>query len=74
MRVLQRPEPISLDEVNMRLRGSKNTICQELREIYHMVDDEAVRLKIRIAMSMGKRMAKKLITNREERLRNVGTR
>ena len=40
--------------------GSKCTICEVLRDIYHMVDDEQVRDKLRVAHDMAKRMSKKL--------------
>ena len=40
--------------------GSKCTICEVLRDIYHMVDDNAVREKLRVAHDMAKRMSKKL--------------
>jgi hypothetical protein len=37
-----------------------NSICQKLRDIYHKVDDEEVRLELRICVSMAKSMNKKL--------------
>ena len=43
----------------------KNTICQILREIYWLTDDDQVRLKVRTAVTMAKAMDKKLRENNE---------
>lgn len=40
--------------------GSRRTVCEVLREIYHEVSDEKVRKKLKEAHDMAKRMAKKL--------------
>lgn len=37
-----------------------HTICQTLRDIYHMTDNEELKLKCRLAMSMAKAMNEKL--------------
>ena len=65
MKVFNRPDPIDMDKLNMRIYGSRNTICQELREIYYMSEDEEVKLKVRVAMAMAKKMAAKLIWYKE---------
>lgn len=52
-------KPASEEEMEKRMKGS-NTICNTLREIYRMTDDSEIRLKCRIAFSMGKAMSQKL--------------
>jgi len=37
-----------------------NTICETLRQIYHLTDNEEIKLKCRVAMTMAKKMAFKL--------------
>jgi len=41
-------------------RSSKNTICNVLRNIYHLSDNAEVKLQARIAVTMAKKMDKKL--------------
>lgn len=37
-----------------------HSICQTLRDIYHMTDDEDIKIKCRVAVAMAKSMQKKL--------------
>jgi len=37
-----------------------HTICQTIRDIYHMIDDPDVKLRLRLAMAMAKAMNDKL--------------
>jgi len=45
-----------------------HTICQTLRDMYQMMDNEELRLKCRLAMAMAKAMNEKLkwYKNKEE--------
>ena len=63
-KMLDRPDPI--DEIYVDKGGfvSDGTICQELREIYHMVDDEEAKIKIRVAMAMAKKIIRRLFMYR----------
>jgi hypothetical protein len=54
------PEPVSERQMTRHFYDGFNTICQYLRDIYHMTDDEEIRFKLRVAMSMAKSMDKQL--------------
>lgn len=55
-----RVEPV--DESDMRKKRYRGhfTICETLREIYMMSDNETIKLKCRLAVAMAKRMQEKL--------------
>ena len=55
---IRKHKPIS--EKWMIRNVPEGTICQILRDIYFLSDNEDIKLKSRIAMSMAKSMAKKL--------------
>lgn len=42
-----------------------HSVCQMLRDIYHLTENEEVKMKARIAMSMTKQMHRKLIKYKE---------
>jgi len=51
-------EPAS--EENMERLALKGTICGQLRQVYKMIDNEEVKIKIRVAITMAQKMNKKL--------------
>ena len=51
-----RPEPVSTRQMDRHFYDGYNTICQVLRDIYHMTDDEKIRMELRVAMAMAKKM------------------
>lgn len=53
-------EPIDISEMDKKRWEGHHSICQTLRDIYHMTDNEDLRLKCRVAMAMTKAMNKKL--------------
>lgn len=55
----KRYAPATEQDMDKRMKGP-NTICNILREMYHMTDDPEIRLKCRVAFSMGKAMCNKL--------------
>ncbi len=55
----KRHQPVSEEDMEKRMKNP-NTICNILREMYHMTDDPKIRLKCRLAFSMGKSMCDKL--------------
>jgi len=59
-------EPISEEKMLKQRYLGHNTICQKLREIYILTDNEDIKLKCRIAMAMAKRMHNKLKEYREK--------
>jgi hypothetical protein len=56
----KRHEPISVEAMLKGRYNGHHTICQMLRDIYQMTDDEEIQLKCRIAMSMAKSMHERL--------------
>lgn len=48
------------DILQMQKINNENTICETLRQAYHMTEDDNIRLKLRIAVTMAKRMDRKL--------------
>lgn len=55
---LHRHEPIH--EGFMSRKNSRYTLCEVLRQTYWMTDDPQIRENLRLAVSMGKAMVKKL--------------
>lgn len=53
-------EPISEKKMLKQRYKNHNTICQRLREIYQLTDDEEIKFKCREAMSMAKSMHERL--------------
>ncbi len=53
-------EPIEVSFINKRRYEGHHTICQFLRDIYHMTDDEEIKMKCRMGMSVTKAMHDKL--------------
>jgi len=53
-------KPVSIKKIeNPRYKGH-NTICQYLRDIYAMTNDEEIKMKCRVGMSMAKSMYERL--------------
>lgn len=53
-------EPVPESKMKRRRYKGHNTICQTLRDIYALTDNEEIKLKCRIAMAMAKAMQDKL--------------
>jgi hypothetical protein len=53
-------EPVDLAEMDKHRYDGHHSICQQLRDIYHMTDNEPIRQKARVAMSMAKAMHERL--------------
>jgi hypothetical protein len=56
--MLHKHKPVSRETMNWI--SPKYSICQTLREIYHKTEDDEIKYKCRIAVSMAKAMSKKL--------------
>ena len=67
----KRHEPIDEREMDRTRYDGHHSICQTLRDIYHLTEDEEIRLKARIAMSMAKSMQRKLKEYRDQQLENA---
>lgn len=53
-------EPIDISEMDRTRYDGHHSICQTLRDIYHLTDNEDIKLKARVAMSMAKSMHNRL--------------
>lgn len=53
-------KPASEEEMNFSRYAGHHTICETLREIWRASDDEEVKMKCRLAVSMAKAMVEKL--------------
>lgn len=56
----RRHDPIDIAEMDRTRYDGHHSICQFLRDIFHLTDNEEIKLKCRIAMNMAKSMNKKL--------------
>ena|GEM_PF-4370941 len=57
---MKRRKPASVEQMEQSKWVGRETICQTLRDIYELADDERIRDKTRLAMAMAKAMNKKL--------------
>jgi len=48
-----------------------HSICQTLRDLYHMTEDEEIRVKLRLAMAMAKAMNEQLQYYKREEIRRA---
>lgn len=60
-----RHKPVSERQMDRRIYEGENTICQTIRDMYHLTDNQDIRLKCRLAMSMAKAMCVKLMKYRD---------
>jgi len=56
----RRVDPVPVELMNESRYDGHFSICQKLRDIYRMTDDEEIKLNCRIAMAMAKSMQNKL--------------
>ena len=62
----QKVEPVDIAVMKKKRYHGHNTICEKLREIYMLTDNEDIKLKCRIAMTMSKKMHERLKKYKEE--------
>jgi hypothetical protein len=55
-----RHEPVSEKEMERTRYEGHHTICQTLRDIYHLTDNKEIKDKYRLAVAMAKAMHEKL--------------
>jgi len=56
----QRRSPVPESEMDRTIYDGHHSVCQMLRDIYHLTDNPDAKLKCRIAMAMTKAMNDKL--------------
>jgi uncharacterized protein YehS (DUF1456 family) len=62
-------KPCPIEKMNAV--GANNTICELLRQTYHLTDNDMIRINLRIAITMAKKMGEKLREyRRKEDIRN----
>jgi len=62
----RRHEPVSEAEMDRKRYDGDNTLCQTLRDMYHLTTDPVIMLKCRLAFSMSKAMCKRLTAYKEK--------
>jgi len=55
-----RHKPVSEEEMDFDRYSGHYSICQYLRDIYHMTDNSEIKMKCRVGMAMTKAMNQKL--------------
>ena len=58
-------EPVSESEMDRHRYDGHHSICQTLRDIYHITDNPDGKLKCRLAMAMAKAMTRKMQAYRD---------
>lgn len=53
-------EPVPKEEMNKHRYDGHHSVCQTIREIYRLTDNEEIKLKCRLAMAMTKAMHEQL--------------
>ena len=61
--------PANIFDMKRKRYDGHNTICQKLREIFMMTDNEEIKLRCRTAMAMAKRMHERLKKYHEESIK-----
>jgi hypothetical protein len=56
----KRRNPVSESEMDRTRYERHHTICQTLRDIYHMTTDSEIKLKCRVGVAMAKAMQERL--------------
>lgn len=57
-------KPVDIKEMEKTRWHGHHTICQKLRDMYQTVDDEDIKIELRVMMSMAKSMHKRLKKNK----------
>jgi hypothetical protein len=60
----KRRRPVDVREMKKTRWHGHYTICQKLRDLYNKIDDEEIKLELRVMMAMTKSMHKKLTKNK----------
>lgn len=56
----KRRAPVSEGEMDLKRYDGHHSVCQTLRDIYHLTDNSEVKMKCRLAMAMTKAMHERL--------------
>ena len=64
-------EPIDVSEMDKKRWEGHHSICQTIRDIYHLTNDPDLKLKCRVVMAMTKAMHEKLKTYKDMEVQNV---
>ncbi len=61
-----RHKPAPEEAMDRTVFEGENTLCQTIRDMYHMTEDPEIRLKLRVALTMSKSMCRKLMEYRDK--------
>ena len=64
-------EPVPISEMDRSRYDGHHSICQFLRDIFHMTDNEEIKMKTRVAMAMAKAMHDRLKKYKKAELANT---
>ena len=64
-------DPIDVSEMDKKRWEGHRSICQTIRDIYHLSNNEELRLKCRVALSMTKAMHERLKEYKAMEVQNV---
>ena len=67
----KRRYPVPVEEMDKHRYDGHHSICQTLRDLYHMTEDEEIRVKLRLAMAMAKAMNEQLQYYKREEIRRA---
>jgi len=67
----KRHQPIDEKYMHKERYHGHHTICQFLRDIYQLTEDEEIRLKCRVAMNMAKSMHNRLKVYKDEYIKKI---
>lgn len=56
----KRRNPVDVSEMELSRYQGHHSICQKLRDLFHMTENEEIKLELRVCMAMAKAMNQKL--------------
>jgi len=67
----KRHQPVELKEMEKTRWHGHHTICQFLRDIYQLTEDNDIKMKCRVGMSMAKSMNERLKYYKNKEINNA---
>lgn len=67
----RRHNPVDISEMDRSRYQGHHSICQKLRDLFHMTENEEMKLELRVCMAMAKSMNKKLQDYKHEKEQEI---
>ena len=67
----KRRNPVPESEMELTRWQGHHSICQMIRDCYHLTENEELRLKLRVAMAMAKAMNNRIQWCKHEHLEHI---